>query len=206
MSDLIDRQAAIDALEKEKTYCSAYADGYTHTDYFKQYNMGLTDGIKALKKLPSAQPEQKWIPCSERLPEKHGEMYLVTISDGSVYSFALQWDINRKRWYLSFLNNGEIYIDYIDDVIAWMPLPEPYKEDVEAMPTIHPERKKGKWEQVSVSYMSEMDEESREVIAIVSMFCPQCNRYHNEVYIYGNPTYGVNFCPNCGADMRGDTE
>ena len=65
-----------------------------------------------------------------------------------------------------------------------------------------PERKKGKWEQVSVSYVSEMDEESREVIAIASMFCPQCNRYHNEVYIYGNPTYGVNFCPNCGADMR----
>lgn len=57
MDDLINRQAAIDALESEKTYCTAYKDGYTHTDYFKQYNMGLTDGIKALNKLPSVQPE-----------------------------------------------------------------------------------------------------------------------------------------------------
>lgn len=58
MADLIDRQAAIDALEREKTYCTAYKDGYTQTDYFKQYNMGLTDGIKALNKLPSAQTER----------------------------------------------------------------------------------------------------------------------------------------------------
>ena len=55
--DLISRQAAIDALEREKTYSTAYKDGYTQTDYFKQYNMGLTDGIKALNKLPSAQPQ-----------------------------------------------------------------------------------------------------------------------------------------------------
>lgn len=51
-------------LEREKTYSTAYKDGYTQTDYFKQYNMGLTDGIKALNKLPPAQPEQKsgeWI-------------------------------------------------------------------------------------------------------------------------------------------------
>jgi hypothetical protein len=58
MGDLIDRQAAIDALEREKTYSAVYKYGYTQTDYFKQYNMGLTDGIKALNKLPSAQPEQ----------------------------------------------------------------------------------------------------------------------------------------------------
>ena len=57
MSDLISRQAAIDALEREKTYSTAYNDGYTQTDYFKQYNMGLTDGIKAIKNIPSAQPE-----------------------------------------------------------------------------------------------------------------------------------------------------
>ena len=98
MNDLISRQAAIE-------WC-----------------------LEGLNNMPSAQPEPQWIPCSERLPGKHGEMYLVTISDGSVYSCALQWDANKKRWYLSFLNNGKILVDYIDDVIAWMPLPEPYKE------------------------------------------------------------------------------
>ena len=62
MDDLISRQDAIDALEREKTYSTAYKDGYTQTDYFKQYNMGLTDGIKALNKLPSAQKRGEWIP------------------------------------------------------------------------------------------------------------------------------------------------
>lgn len=55
--DTIYRADAIDALEREKTYSTAYRDGYVQTDIFKQYNMGLTDGIKALNKLPSAQPE-----------------------------------------------------------------------------------------------------------------------------------------------------
>lgn len=84
--------------------------------------------ITCIEHAPTIEPERTgmWIPCSERLPGKHGEMYLVTISDGSVYSCALQWDANKKRWYLSFLNNGKILVDYIDDVIAWMPLPEPY--------------------------------------------------------------------------------
>jgi hypothetical protein len=57
MKRLIYLEDAIDALEREKTYSAVYKYGYTQTDYFKQYNMGLTDGIKALNKLPSAQPE-----------------------------------------------------------------------------------------------------------------------------------------------------
>ena len=59
MDDLIYRKQAIEALEREKTYCTIYKNGYTQTDYFKQYNMGLTDGIKALNKLQPAQPERK---------------------------------------------------------------------------------------------------------------------------------------------------
>lgn len=57
MKDLIDRQAAIEALEREKTYCRAFREGYAPTDVFAKYNAGLIDGIKALSSLPSAQPE-----------------------------------------------------------------------------------------------------------------------------------------------------
>ena len=53
MSDLIDRQVAIEALEREKTYCRAFREGYAPTDVFAKYNAGLIDGIKALSKLPS---------------------------------------------------------------------------------------------------------------------------------------------------------
>ena len=62
MSDLISRQAAIAALEREKTYCTAYRDGYTPANVFEKYNAGITDGIKALKRLPPIDPVKhgKW--------------------------------------------------------------------------------------------------------------------------------------------------
>lgn len=53
MNDFISRQAAIEALEREKTYCSAFRDGYAKTDIFEKYNMGINDGIKALNNLPT---------------------------------------------------------------------------------------------------------------------------------------------------------
>lgn len=56
MDDLISKQAAIDALEREKTYCRAFREGYAPVDIFEKYNAGLTDGIKAISNLPSAQP------------------------------------------------------------------------------------------------------------------------------------------------------
>ena len=59
--DLIRRQDAIDALEREKTYCRAFRDGYAPINVFEKYNAGLADGIKALKALPTAERKKgKW--------------------------------------------------------------------------------------------------------------------------------------------------
>lgn len=38
------------------------------------------------------------------------------------------------------------------------------------------------WEQVEVNRFEDMDEDMQEALAIASMFCPNCKRYHNEVY------------------------
>ena len=65
-----------------------------------------------------------WIPCSERLPEEYGD-YLVWWTD-----------ITRKQYYEIVEyepNNGWIgeipqAVEGIYSVIAWQPLPEPYKE------------------------------------------------------------------------------
>ena len=59
--------------------------------------------------VPSADRPQGWIPCSERLP-KDGR-YLCDYGDCI--------DFGR-------MTNGEWYVD---GVIAWMPLPEPYREE-----------------------------------------------------------------------------
>ena len=58
--------------------------------------------------------EGEWIPVSERLPEKKVKDYLACCEDG--YVATIMYD--NGRW----LING-------NNVIAWMPLPEPYKAE-----------------------------------------------------------------------------
>lgn len=59
-----------------------------------------------------------WIPCSERLPEYTDE-YLVTI-DGANSTTTLSYDEVLCEW---FDDECNVY-----PVIAWQPLPAPYKE------------------------------------------------------------------------------
>lgn len=61
-----------------------------------------------------AEAEQQWIPCSERLPEE-GQSILVTTTNG---------------WYVVAIIRT-FFKDMHKDIIAWMPLPEPYREDKE---------------------------------------------------------------------------
>lgn len=65
-----------------------------------------------IMRFPSAQPEQQWIPCSDENPKADGR-YLITGKMGTVYSL----DFEDGRWY------GGI------KPVAWMPLPEPYREE-----------------------------------------------------------------------------
>ena len=91
----------------------------------------------------SAQSEPKWIPCSERLPEKYG-WYLCTLKDTRVNSYYWnnkgEWVDNGKKHFFELYNissrytgenitaeqEGSVY--WTDWVIAWVPLPEPWKE------------------------------------------------------------------------------
>lgn len=57
--------------------------------------------------------EVKWIPCSERLPERDG-WYLISLGD-KTYGGA-DVDMYCKGW-----------VKYGTHVLAWMPLPTPYQ-------------------------------------------------------------------------------
>ena len=59
---------------------------------------------------------------------------------------------------------------------------------------------RGNWEDVEVQYIA--DKTTLPFERISSMRCNRCNRYHTEIFYYGNPTEMAHFCPNCGADMR----
>ena len=74
MSDLIDRNDAVEAIEFEKVYMTAYkgsSNGYvSEGNPLKQYNKGLDDAIKAVNSLAPAEPERKrgeWIYDTERV-------------------------------------------------------------------------------------------------------------------------------------------
>lgn len=66
--------------------------------------------------------KSQWIPVSERLPETSGT-YQVTCSEGKIlHSTYAKFQCKLKRWDLT---GARSYWK----VTAWMPLPEPYKEE-----------------------------------------------------------------------------
>ena len=84
-------------------------------------------------------PEPKWIPCSERMPEEHEwigtKQFGTTISDEVYVTFENEKG-ERFCKHMKFQNRElSLYDKAFMDTwfkggkpIAWMPLPEPYKE------------------------------------------------------------------------------
>lgn len=103
MNDPIERQAAIDAL-------------YGITAYKNQ--IPLFSAVFNIEKLPSA---QRWIPVTERLPNLWDERYLVSLAWGGVGVMEYKST--------GFHNYGSFSPVPIETVTAWMPLPEPYREE-----------------------------------------------------------------------------
>lgn len=118
MDDLISRQAAICWVKAE---CNPY--GKPSLDYKSGIKV-----IEHLKEMPSAEKHRKWIPCSERLPNKEKKAYWICTD--TEYQCECRWTNNvyglgeSDRWGWSILD-----IPQYTKVVAWMPLLEPYKEE-----------------------------------------------------------------------------
>ena len=81
-----------------------------------------TFGSRIVKEIIDNQPTvNEWTPCSERLPE-NGDGVLFTINKRIEIGVYLK---KRDIWICND-EYGTVY-DH-SSVVAWMPLPEPYKE------------------------------------------------------------------------------
>jgi len=127
MSDLIDRESAI------VRACAVIKDDYVAYDV-----------VQALKAMPSAQPKHTethecvyqrtethdWIPVTERLPEEYKDVLCY-------YEYFRYGDYNcvfrtiDRGYYGNGRWGGEAGQGHKNKVLAWMPLPEPYKGEPE---------------------------------------------------------------------------
>ena len=120
MSDLIRRQDAIEVI-----------DAVLPVDPMKsEYAQGVACGAALAKiyveQLPSAQPEQRWIPC--KLLDHY---YIKELKDCDNKSYLVTYKTKTGRRYVKKVNiyHGKIQSKVGGKVIAWMPLPDAYEED-----------------------------------------------------------------------------
>ena len=106
MDDVISRQVAIDAANDWLLDCLKVKK--------QDRSCGL---IRRLEDLPSAQPEQRWIPCYPSDLPKNMELWVT--HDNKYYRWVdtVHWDMTT-------------WSDDVSDVVAYMPyiVPKPYKE------------------------------------------------------------------------------
>ncbi len=132
MVEYIDRQEAIGALRipdyengeayhqylEDKAGLEKLPSSQTEVDCQKCVFCGFT----GFKQFQAEQPEQRWIPCSERLPEVGRSVLL------SVNIFTAEGCLRDDGDWAQFRWTTKLRKDMVG---AWMPLPSPYKEEQE---------------------------------------------------------------------------
>ena len=121
--DLIERNKAIDVAKK-------LLDDYGTSAITKEFADDVAEIY--INKVPSAQPEPQWIPCSSGKEPDSGQDCWVTLSDDDVIKavYAPASD-NQPNGFIR-TDGGFGFYRYGGIVVAWMPYtnpPEPYRED-----------------------------------------------------------------------------
>ena len=133
MSDMISRDRVLSLL------------GLDYNDYVYIDKRELAKRVEKIKGVDLDRPQGEWIPCSERLPDdlevvnitwiNHRPMtYYADIKDEPFTATAIHYK-DKWWWYSPICEDlleeyGKSECDKMDsaiEVLAWMPLPEPWK-------------------------------------------------------------------------------
>lgn len=111
---------AIEVLKAES--CDDAISRQAAIDVFKDTTYTKNEIRRRITELPSAQPEQRWIPFKSKLPED-GQRILITVN------FFGREKVQADEFYIA-ADGAYLYGMYEigTEAVAWMPFPEPYKE------------------------------------------------------------------------------
>lgn len=113
--DCISRQETLDAIIKEL--------GIRNESYLLECERPI---YNAVKDMPPVIPTQRWIPCSERLPEDRN-IVLVTAYWHETYQVMMASYFGDGLWWCVPFNNCGDHMMKLNPK-AWQPLPKPYEE------------------------------------------------------------------------------
>ena len=114
MSRLIDGDALIKALVRKEPFSDCA-------------RVVIAECMEEVRHAPTIEPEPQWIPCSERLPEEFCKLLACRKNMSIEIMYYSPVLTTRYPKGFSVLKNAFTWRQ--DNIIAWMPLPEPYKEE-----------------------------------------------------------------------------
>lgn len=176
MSDLISRQAAIDALVEPKVI-----DVYDH--YWDGRNTQYKNDVDAITDLPSAQHNTDY-------SDGYADGYKQGIKDAQPEERTNE----RTETHACDCISRQAAIDAVIEWYGCEPSDMDYFVKILAkQPSAQPERKKGKWIHEIKHHKSEEQE-----FDYYEIRCSECGVFKRIGWS------DARYCPNCGADMRGE--
>lgn len=111
----------------------AYEDTGVHPDAVERLNdFTQNEAVKLVQKLNAEEKKHSWIPAEERLPEE--DEYVLMSFENFMLPIIGRYEKDNDgggAWYAGDDDGCDTCISQNLFVNAWMPLPEPYRAEVE---------------------------------------------------------------------------